>query len=137
MKVILRILLKMRLMSNMVFLDGQYTKVSEVSGIEIELNLRNHVVYGFQVGVYKTNVDDIRGKIRKGQKFERVNLTQEGDNFYFTFLVDDKTGRIDGGHHRAYAHFLEGRVLPVRIIDGKYRAIFSKFRIRDWSLIPE
>lgn len=101
-------------------IEGNYTKVSQVSGIETELDLRTILLYGFQRGVFRKNVEDIQRKIRLDEKFQRVNVVRVRSEFYMAFLINDNDGKPDGGHHRAYAHYLENKALSVKIVDEKY-----------------
>jgi hypothetical protein len=117
-------------------LDGNYTKVSQVSGIETELDLYKVRLYGFQKGVFRKNVEDIRERIKAGEMFQRVNVIQQSDSeFYMAFLINDEDGKPDGGHHRAYAHYLENKVLPVRIVEKQYICHPSWILINDIKLV--
>lgn len=106
----------------MVMFDGNFTWISQVSGIETEINLGKTKLYGFQRGVFRNGIEDIRRKIREEFQFPRVNVIASGGDFYLAFLVDDRTWKPDGGHHRAYAHYLEQKPLSVRVVDRKYIA---------------
>lgn len=115
----------------MVMIEGNYTKVSQVSGIEYELDFFRDNLYGFQRGVFRESIENIRQKIREGKILPSVNVILQNNNFYMAYLIEDETGKPDGGHHRAYAHYIEGKVLPARIIDKKYMAFNSRINIKD------
>lgn len=115
----------------MVMIEGNYTKVSQVSGIEYALDFSRDNLYGFQRGVFRENIEDIRQKIHKGLIPPSVKVIRQNNNFYMAYLIEDETGKPDGGHHRAYAHYLEGKFLPVSIIDPKYIAFNSRINIKE------
>lgn len=115
----------------MVMIEGNYRKVSQVSGIKYSLDFSIEDLHGFQRVVFKGNIENIRQKIREGQILPSVNVIRQNNNFYMAYLIEDETGKPDGGHHRAYAHYIEGKVLPVRIIDEKYIAFNSRINIKE------
>lgn len=104
-------------------IDGNYTKVSQVSGIETELDLHKVKLYGFQRKVVRQSVEDIQRRIRNKENLPRVCvIAQNPTEYYMACLFEDGTGRIDGGHHRAYAHFIQFEPLPVKIVNARYIA---------------
>jgi hypothetical protein len=59
--------------------------------------------------------------IEQEKLFKPVNLVQFSRNIYFmAFLIDDEQGKPDGGHHRAYAHYLANKPLSCRIVNPKW-----------------
>jgi hypothetical protein len=106
----------------MVMMDGFFGTTDDVNGIETSLDLYKNELFGFQYLVSPRKVDDFCKLIRAGVDVPRVCVTTTNNqSYHIAFLIDSKTGRPDGGHHRAYSHFLEKKPLQVKIVSLRYQ----------------
>lgn len=109
-----------------------FTGVSEVKGIEAFLNLKVDNLIGFHKKVEEEKIKEMVELLKKGHSFPPVKVVKLMEHVYhMAFLIDEKTGHPDGGHHRAYAHFVAEKPLNVEIIDKKYMFPYPYTNIRN------
>ena len=85
---------------------------------------------GFQEVVHRKKVDDFRKLLKKGVEFSPVGVFEvDSKSYYIAYL--SFPDRIDGGHHRAFAYFLEKRPLPIKVISSPHYAPFDYCPIKD------
>jgi uncharacterized ParB-like nuclease family protein len=105
----------------MVIYSGNFTKISEIEGEERMLDLKKINLIGFHKGVDKEKVLSMLEAIAHNAQFPPVKVVEiNEENYSMCFLVDDETMKPDGGHHRAYAHYLADKKLKVKIVSRKY-----------------
>lgn len=113
-------------------IDGPYTTTKEVHGEEVFLDLNKVRILGFHKGVDKKDVESLIEAISKDAVFPPVKVVRSGEKiFSLAFLIDSETGKPDGGHHRAYAHYLAGKKLRCEIVPFCYLAQNAKIAIQD------
>lgn len=100
-----------------------------VEGEETFLDLSQKKLFCFQEYVDKGIISKMLGSIMAGKEFPPVGVVKINDDTYsLTILINSETGGIDGGHHRAYAHFVAEEKLRCIIIPSKYQA-FHKLQL--------
>jgi hypothetical protein len=126
------------LQNTRVIMDGFFGTSDGVTGIKTSLDLCKNELFGFQYTVSPTRIDNYCKLIRSGAEFPRVCVTTaDNQSYHIAFLTDPKNGKPDGGHHRAYAYFLEKRPLPVKIIPLCYQNRRSRIPIQDMTFTEE
>lgn len=114
----------------MVVVDGSCGDLSKVEGVEKLLCLETQNLYGFHRGVDKNKISTFQSLISKGFQLPIVPVVEDKGDFYMALLLDE-IGKIDGGHHRAYSHYLKGEPLYVLKIHYEHINPSSVINIRD------
>ena len=113
-------------------LDSNYTQVSEAKGPEFLLYWDKVRLWGFQRTVEEEVIKSMRKFIQSGGLFPPVPVTTlTGHIYLMAFLIDDEQGKPDGGHHRAYSHYIEKKPLLCRLVDQNYTAYNSTVDVKD------
>jgi len=104
-----------------------------VEGEEIFLDLSRVELLCFQKCVDRSIVSNMLEGIMFKKEFSPVGVTKIDNNTYsLTILADPDSGFMDGGHHRAYAHYFAGEELRCLLVPSKYRALHKpQITVRD------
>jgi hypothetical protein len=96
------------------------------------LDLHKNELYGWEPLKNKERIDSIVDGIRKNDNFPAVPVHRTIDNqFFLSKNILLESGLIDGGHHRAVAHYITRKPLKCKLIDGQPRAKEYYLLIRD------
>jgi len=87
---------------------------------EINLDLNKVELRVFEREVYDVIVDNMIKDIEVGNEFPPVPVYRIGENCYcLTPGLRDERGFVEGGHHRAVAHYIANKPLRCRLVYGK------------------
>lgn len=103
-----------------------------VEGEEIFLDLSRVELFCFQKCVDRSIVSNMLEGIMLKKEFSPVGVTKINEDTYSLTILTDQDGYMDGGHHRAYSHYVAGEKLRCLLVPSKYRALHKpQITIRD------
>jgi len=99
------------------------------------LNLRENDLYGWESKKNKFLVKSIIKGIKNGDEFPPVSVHKTITNRFFISKIKKlDNGVIDGGHHRAIAHYKMKKLLKCELFDGEPALWFDYVHIKDIKL---
>jgi hypothetical protein len=103
---------------------------------ETYLDLRIVTLYGWEQ--YKSDkvILEIQDSILNGNDFNAVKVEMIDETTFQIAKEKLNNNRLDGGHHRAYAHYLANKKLKC-IITKRIPQLTETIKIKDIILVPD
>lgn len=92
-------------------------------GEEFDLDFDREELFGFQASVYCETIASIIERINDGSDIFPVQVKKVRDGYA---LCDS----FDGGHHRAVAHYIEGRPLRCVLREDRFSFLDRIFNLK-------
>ena len=101
------------------------------------LDLSNTQLFGWEKNKSRIKVERFAVALSKGVCFPPIPVEELEDSYFLAPNIVLDTGTIDGGHHRAIAHLIAGRLLPVVVLGSNLVSYSDKhnINIRDINLV--
>ncbi len=97
---------------------------------KVMLDLRRVNLYGWEAVKNREVIAYFIAKIRKGAELPLVIVARRAGGAY-------ELATFDGGHNRAYAHFVAGIPLPCIVRSQEKGSTRNMVNIRDIQLVPD
>jgi len=93
-----------------------------MDGDIVFLDLNKVRLFGFERETLASKVDRMIKSIEAGDEdFPPVPVKKFNKSTYALTHQPDSTGKADGGHHRAVAHYIANKPLKCMLVEGKYK----------------
>jgi hypothetical protein len=102
----------------------------------VYLDLRKNDLYGWEHSKNKLLVNAIKRGIRKKDKFPAVSIYKTIENKFYISQekILEEFDLVDGGHHRAIAHYQMKKPLKCEFVDEKTNCMENYIKIKDITL---